>query len=60
MYNDDYEAVKFLESRGYVLTSDFNWIKPNPQYKPTAEESKALDYLWLEWDYGDVTTPPSR
>lgn len=25
-------------------------------YKPTPEEDEALDYLWLEWDYGYLPT----
>jgi hypothetical protein len=30
------------------------WLKPSADHVPTPRETDALDYLWMEWDYGDI------
>lgn len=53
-WTSDKEAIDFLEKQGYKLRSGFTWQKPTPEHKPTMDENAALDYLWLEWDFGDI------
>lgn len=49
----DAQAIKELEEAGYKLTREFTWVKPT-SHKITDRENDALDYLFHEWDYGDV------
>lgn len=51
----DSNAIWFLEAAGYKQTNDadWGWIKPEG-HKVTEEESEALWYLQLEWDYGGL------
>jgi hypothetical protein len=53
-FDDDSEAIKHLEGAGFVMTRGFCWRKPSPDYKPTAQDNRALDYLWIEWDFGGL------
>ncbi len=47
-------AIEYLENRGYKLTKDRWWIPPTEAHQPTEEESEAMDYLILEWDFGGL------
>jgi len=49
----DTEASKFLAEAGYILTSDWYWIKPK-NHKPTEKELDAIDYMCNEWDYSGL------
>ena len=57
-FDDDFEAIRFLEGRGYTHTKPplpaFHWLLPTPNHTPTYDENAALDYLFDEWDYGGV------
>ncbi len=49
-FDDDRSAFAVIE-KNYVDDKGFV-IRPKVEgYKPTALEKRALDYLWLEWDY---------
>lgn len=54
---DDQTAHAFLKSRGYTLDDGFVYHPPTKDHKVTAQEGAALDYLWLEWDYGYSPEP---
>lgn len=53
-WGDDLSATAYLEKRGWKLMPGFVWRMPSQEYKPTAEENSAVDYLFLEWDYGGI------
>lgn len=53
-WGDDAAALKFLADRGYKLLRTWDHKKPTPDHVPDADENSALDYLFLEWDYGDA------
>lgn len=50
----DLEAIQYLEAQGYRQTRAFGWRRPAPDHEPTERENSALDYLWLEWDWGGI------
>ena len=54
-FRDDQDAIRFLHARGYKMTAKFGWLGP---HKPTGDENAALDYLFHEWDFGDVEPAP--
>lgn len=50
-FGDDATALEFID-KNYEVGKGFV-IRPRVAgYKATAKENRALDYLWLEWDYG--------
>lgn len=53
-FEDDDEAIEFLEGRGFVLLPSFYWKLPNSNHAITDDEDEALNYLFHEWDYGGV------
>lgn len=53
-FEDDNEAIKFLQSRGYILTKSWDWQKPKPDHNPTDAERAAAQYLFEEWDFGGI------
>lgn len=57
-FESDHEAIDFLKEHGYVLAQGFIWHKPKVGYTPTPDEAAALNYLFLEWDFGDAIDPP--
>lgn len=50
---EDNLAVRFLEGRGFKLTSRWTWVEPEG-HEATAEEWRAIDYLFQEWDFGGL------
>lgn len=50
----DFNAIKFLESRGYVMKRNYSWVMPTGQERPTDQESYAIRYLIQEWDFGGI------
>jgi hypothetical protein len=50
----DDKAIEYLESKGYTLTGDHVWNKPNEEHKVTKEENQAILFLMMEWDYGGI------
>ncbi len=48
----DVNAIKYLENRGFKLGRDFFWTAPDRFI--STEESMAIDYLILEWDFGGI------
>lgn len=50
-FADDGEALDAIRV-GYYVDKGFI-IRPRYKgYEPSERENNALDYLWLEWDYG--------
>lgn len=50
-FGTDSAALKVIEEN-YTFGKGFI-ISPKVEgYKPTPLENRALDYLWLEWDWG--------
>lgn len=47
-------ACEYLLDNGYKLTGAFTWLKPRHDHIPTDEELEAINYLCLEWDYGEL------
>jgi hypothetical protein len=56
----DAQACTYLKSQGYILTRQWEWVKPREEV--TDDEWDALVYLVEEWDYGlfcsRMNTPP--
>lgn len=50
--NGDLNAQTYLKSKGYRLTRQWFWVKPNTEHIPTEEEYSAINYLCWEWDFG--------
>lgn len=50
------KAEKFLEDRGYTLTSSWEWIEPSETHYITPEEVDAILFLMEEWDYGGLVS----
>ncbi len=51
MFTDDQAAFKVIDAN--FNTSPGGIISPKVVgHDPTEQENYALDYLWLEWDYG--------
>lgn len=50
----DAEAIAFLEQRGWKRVRNWQWAPPTAGYIPSPREIDALDYLFLEWDWGGV------
>lgn len=53
-WRDDASAIAHLKHAGFKLRRDWHWTLPYPDYLPTAEDNSALDYLFLEWDFGGI------
>ena len=53
VFNDDGEACKLLESRGYRVDGGFI-RRPSKSHVPTLDELEAVDYLCQEWDYSNA------
>lgn len=51
-YNDEGEAIRFLESHGFTVDAQCMIHKPSKEYLITHEEAGAMAYLVGEWDYG--------
>lgn len=54
MWADDQAAIKYLISQGYILRKDWHWESPKVNHVVTEKEGHALDYLFLEWDFGGI------
>lgn len=52
-WNSDGKAVAYLEGRGFKLCHDWMWMPPE-NHVYTEQDRSALDYLFLEWEYGGV------
>ena len=52
--NKDEKCIKFLESRNYILTKQWEWIKPVSSHTINEEEFNCLKYLVDEWDFGGI------
>lgn len=50
----EYTACKYIRSRGYVEARNGFWTKPSSDHIVTREESDAIWYLVLEWDFGGL------
>jgi hypothetical protein len=50
----DLVVSQFLESHGYKLLRNFEWLVPEG-HQPTEDELSAIDYMAYEWDYGGWT-----
>lgn len=50
----DFECIKFLESRGYILSRAWSWSKPVPAHTVSKEESNCIRFLIDEWDFGGI------
>lgn len=50
----DNACIKFLESRGFTLTKQWQWIKPVPSHTERKEETQCIVFLIEEWDFGDI------
>ncbi len=50
MFNSDYEAWEFLESKGFLENNFIIQISKDKEL--TDREIEALDYLCDEWDWG--------
>ena len=55
----DSNALHYLEQQGFKPTRGGMFIIPG-MHVISEEESSALDYLWMEWDYAVERTPPLR
>ena len=49
-FGDDSKAFQVI-SENYIVVRGFVISPKVVGYKPTPLENRALDYLWLEWDY---------
>lgn len=49
---DDGPVIRFLEGRGYVRTSAWEWTMPEGRDIPTPKEWRAIVFLGDEWDWG--------
>ena len=50
----DDKATYHLKMRGFVLTPEWTWRKPSPDYVPDADDFGAINFLIEEWDYGGL------
>ncbi len=48
----DEDAETYLHARGYTSDADFNWRHPTIT-EPNQKDWDAIDYMELEWDYGN-------
>lgn len=53
-WETDDKAIGFLEGAGYKLLRGWTWQLPSPAHVITDEESRAINYLIWEWDFGGV------
>jgi hypothetical protein len=59
--NSEQSAIKFLERRGYYLTSYWMWLKPDRAHKPTPDELAAVEFLQCsDGHYGGIYIPRDR
>lgn len=52
-----YNAQRYLETNGWVLTRGWEWIAPTPCHFDLPRERFAIAYLIHEWDYGGWHQP---
>lgn len=52
----DGEALDILREN-YVVDCSGVIHPKTKDYQPTKRENEAIDYLWLEWDYGYASEP---
>lgn len=50
----DAGPMDFLESRGYTLTKDWEWIPPVPSHTINHSEYNCFMFLIEEWDFGGI------
>ena len=50
----DTNAIKFLEGKGWRLTTWWRWARPTLEHVVTEEEWRAINYLIMEWDFDGV------
>lgn len=48
------KAIAHLEGRGFVLTRQWTWIKPTPDYQLDNDDWGAVGFLIDEWDWGGL------
>lgn len=52
-------AEGYLEGRGYILDENYQWRHLDGYYaEPNETDFNAMDFLALEWDYGDFNPEP--
>lgn len=52
VYSQDLLAMKFLESRGWILNRDWTWTPPVKFHTQSFFEYTCITYLIEEWDFG--------
>ena len=50
-FEDDWQAWKFLESRGYTQENGIIKYRPEKRNNMPSDEAHAIDYLFMEWDW---------
>lgn len=50
----DTEALDLLHDAGYRQTRGGCWLKPSLDHVPTERENEALDFMFYEFDFGDI------
>jgi hypothetical protein len=52
----DTQAVNYLESRGFTITPEYDWLLPPGMSKEemTPRDWSAIEYMADEWDYGGL------
>lgn len=52
MFSNDIEALKYLESLGWGLTGDYNFVPPSQEHLPTPQECDACLLLMTYYGFG--------
>jgi hypothetical protein len=50
----DDKATHHLKMNGFVLTPQWEWQRPSPDYEMTPDDWGAINFLICEWDYGGL------
>lgn len=50
----DTQATAHLTAKGFELTKEWLWIMPYRHYRLTMRDSRAIQYMIEEWDYGGL------
>lgn len=48
---------QYLVSKGYKITDDWRWIKPDPLAPVPLFDFDCVDFLIKEWDFGGFADP---
>lgn len=52
MFNNDIEALKYLENLGWGLTSDYNFVPPSQEHIPSSLECSICLFLMTNYGFG--------